>query len=77
MSVYFDNPHMMTNDPVPVILATDLGTSGMKVALITAQGKVLGWCARPIQLHLTADGGVEQSPEEWWQAFLSAASRAS
>src|SRR5512143_67365 len=58
-----------------VILAADLGTSGMKVALITTQGQVLGWEAQPIQLALTPDGGAEQSPEEWWQAFLAAARR--
>src|SRR5512142_3580889 len=58
-----------------LILAGDLGTSGMKVALITITGKVLGWETEPIRLILTPDGGAEQSPEEWWQAFLSAAGR--
>src|SRR6185369_14030471 len=58
-----------------LILAVDLGTSGMKVALITVSGRVLGWESEPIRLILTADGGAEQSPEEWWQAFLSAAGR--
>src|SRR5512147_1665311 len=59
----------------PTILAVDLGTSGMKVALITVSGRVLGWESEPVRLILTADGGAEQSPEEWWQAFLSAAGR--
>lgn len=59
----------------PSILAVDLGTSGMKVALITVSGKVLGWESEPVQLLLTPDGGAEQAPEEWWQAFLSAAGR--
>ncbi len=59
----------------PIILAVDLGTSGMKVALITVSGKVLGWEAEPIQLILTPDNGVEQSPDEWWNAFLSATKR--
>lgn len=58
-----------------LILAIDLGTSGMKVALITISGKVLGWEAEPVRLILTPDGGAEQSPDEWWQAFLSAAGR--
>lgn len=57
------------------ILAVDLGTSGMKVALITVGGKVIGWESEPVQLIITADGGAEQSPDEWWQAFLSAAGR--
>src|SRR5689334_18837593 len=59
----------------PIILAVDLGTSGMKVALITMSGKVLGWEVEPLQLLLTPDGGAEQSPEEWWGAFLSASKR--
>ena len=58
-----------------LILAVDLGTSGMKVALITINGKVLGWESEPVRLLITPDGGAEQSPEEWWQAFLSAAGR--
>ena len=59
----------------PLILAVDLGTSGMKVALITLSGKVLDWEAEPVRLLVTPDGGAEQSPEEWWEAFLSAAGR--
>lgn len=59
----------------PTILALDLGTSGMKVALITVSGKVIGWESEPVRLILTPDGGAEQSPEDWWQAFLSAAGR--
>src|SRR5215211_1173129 len=59
----------------PTVLSVDLGTSGMKVALITVSGRVLGWETEPVRLVLTPDGGAEQSPEEWWQAFLSAAGR--
>ena len=33
----------------PLILAVDLGTSGMKVALITVSGKVLGWEIEPVR----------------------------
>jgi xylulokinase len=63
----------MTNEKL--ILAVDLGTSGMKVALISVSGRVLGWEAEPVRLILTPDGGAEQSPDEWWAAFLSAAGR--
>ncbi|MBC7878614.1 MAG: FGGY-family carbohydrate kinase [Anaerolineales bacterium] len=59
----------------PIILAVDLGTSSMKVALITVSGKVLGWETEPIDLIVLSDGGVEQSPDQWWNAFLSAAKR--
>ena len=58
-----------------LILAVDLGTSGMKVALITVSGRVVGWEAEPLRLIITPDGGAEQSPEEWWQAFLAATGR--
>jgi len=58
-----------------LILAVDLGTSGMKVALITISGYVLGWESEPVRLIITPDGGAEQSPDEWWGAFLSAAGR--
>jgi xylulokinase len=58
-----------------IILAVDLGTSGMKVALITVSGKVLGWETESVRLIHTVDGGVEQSPDEWWDGFLSAAKR--
>ncbi|HSD84122.1 MAG TPA: FGGY family carbohydrate kinase, partial [Anaerolineae bacterium] len=60
---------------LPVILAVDLGTSSMKVALITTHGQVLGWESQPLGLTLTVDGGAEQSPEEWWQAFRATAQR--
>ncbi|MCL4528288.1 MAG: FGGY-family carbohydrate kinase [Chloroflexi bacterium] len=63
----------MTNEKL--ILAVDLGTSGMKVALITVSGKVIGWETGPVRLIITPDGGAEQSPEEWWRAFLSATGR--
>lgn len=65
----------MNETSEPGILAVDLGTSSMKVALISISGKVLGWEAVPIQLYLTPDGGVEQNPQEWWEAFLITSKR--
>ena len=59
----------------PLILAVDHGTSGMKVALITTGGSVLGWEAESVRLHVTPDGGAEQSPDEWWQAFITTSQR--
>src|SRR5512135_887757 len=65
----------MSDQPANVILSVDLGTSGMKVALITTHGQVLGWESQPVTLYLTSDGGAEQSPDEWWQAFITTAQR--
>jgi xylulokinase len=59
----------------PFILSIDLGTSGAKVALISAHGEVLGWEAQEVPLVLTPDGGAEQSPEDWWEAILTASHR--
>src|SRR5512136_2623892 len=67
--------HSMAEPNISVILAVDLGTSGMKVALITTHGQVLGWESQPIGLRLASDGGAEQSPEEWWQALITATRR--
>jgi xylulokinase len=65
----------MPESTEPVILAVDLGTSGVKVALITIYGHVLGWESESVALYLTPDGGAEQSPAEWWQAFMTATQR--
>ena len=65
----------MTSETRPVVLAVDLGTSAMKVALVTTHGQVLGWESQDITLQLTPDGGAEQSPDEWWRAFLDVSQR--
>jgi xylulokinase len=65
----------MMKEAEPLVLAVDLGTSSVKVALITVHGRVLGWESGPLALHVTPDGGTEQSPQEWWQVFLSTAGR--
>jgi len=38
-----------------LILAIDLGISGMKVALITVSGRVIGWESEPEQLIITPE----------------------
>ena len=54
----------------PCILAVDLGTSGCKSAIITITGKVLGWEFIEVPLHVLPNGGAEQDPRDWWNAFL-------
>ena len=65
----------MSTETSPLILAVDLGTSGLKIALVTMAGDVVGWESQALPLILSADGGAEQSPAQWWQAFLSAGCR--
>lgn len=57
------------------VLAVDLGTSGPKVALVAASGAVLDGDDEPTRLILTDDGGVEQDPDDWWQAITTATRR--
>lgn len=57
------------------ILAIDLGTSGAKAALVSGDGKVLDFEFEAIPLFLLANGGAEQSPEDWWEATKRAAKR--
>jgi xylulokinase len=58
----------MANEPC--FLAVDLGTSGCKSAIITLSGKVLGWEFQEVPLKVLPNGGAEQDPRDWWNAFL-------
>ncbi|GAA1770225.1 FGGY-family carbohydrate kinase [Luedemannella helvata] len=53
----------------PRVLAIDLGTSGMKAALVAADGTVTGWAERPVPLVVLPGGGAEQDPHAWWAAL--------
>jgi len=57
------------------ILAIDLGTSGPKVALVSAQGEILGSEFEETKLLLFSNGGAEQSPDDWWNAIQKAVKR--
>ena len=59
----------------PYILAVDLGTSALKTALISVSGKVVGWEVQDIPLYVLPDGGAEQNPSDWWEAFLTTSRR--
>jgi len=65
----------MKTDSTPLILAVDLGTSGIKVALVEINGGVLAWESQPVRLLVTPDGGAEQVPDEWWSALQQATHR--
>lgn len=52
------------------ILALDLGTSGLKLAVTTPRGEIVGSATEPYPLHLLAGGGAEQDPEDWWRAVV-------
>ncbi len=57
------------------MLAIDLGTSGLKVAVIGEAGATLGAGYVPLTTTHLPGGGAEQRAEQWWDA-LGVASRA-
>jgi xylulokinase len=58
------------------VLAIDLGTSGCKVAVVSLDGRVESFAFEPVATHLVDALGVEQDPEDWWQALVAATRRA-
>jgi xylulokinase len=51
------------------VLAIDLGTTGVKVAIVDDAGRVLGSAGEVLPIIPVARGGAEQDPEGWWQAI--------
>lgn len=50
------------------LLGIDIGTSGTKTALFTAEGKLLASATVGYPLAQPRPGWAEQHPEDWWQA---------
>ncbi len=57
------------------ILAIDLGTSAVKLALVSLAGEIGGWTVEPLPVRVMPDGGAEQDPEVWWEAVVAATHR--
>jgi xylulokinase len=58
------------------VLSIDLGSGGPKSAIVGDSGKVVASASERVGLKMLPHGGVEQNPEEWWQAAKIAAKRA-
>ena len=58
------------------VLAVDLGSTGVKVAVVDADGRVRSGAGEMLPLIVTADGGVEQDPGLWWEAIGRCSRRA-
>jgi xylulokinase len=54
------------------ILAIDLGTSSLKLALVSLRGEVAGFATRTLPISYLPNGGCEQDTETWWTALCSA-----
>ncbi len=66
----------MSSPPEPHVLAVDLGTSGPKVALISASGRITAATFEANEVLYLPGGGAEQRPEEWWRSIARGVRRA-
>lgn len=57
---------------MPHVLAIDLGTTSLKVAVVRDDGVVLALASRGLTMAYVDGGGVEQDANEWWQHVVSA-----
>lgn len=57
---------------MPYLLGIDIGTSGLKTAIITSEGVPLGTAYRGYDIHVPYKGYAEQDPETWWKAAVDA-----
>ncbi len=58
------------------LLGIDLGTSSVKVLLVTDTGQILGQGSAEYSIHHPQPNRSEQSPDDWWQATITAVRRA-
>lgn len=61
----------MSDSEKKYILAIDHGTGGPKTAIVSTHGDVIDWAFQEVPLHVEKGGGVEQDPEDWWNAILN------
>jgi xylulokinase len=54
---------------VSAVLSVDLGTTGIKVAVVDGDGRVRSTAGEVIPLEFVDDIGVEQDPRRWWDAL--------
>ena len=57
------------------VLCIDLGTSALKVALVSMAGEVVASEQETHQVTLLPGGGAEQNPRHWWDLITRASSR--
>lgn len=56
------------------VLALDLGTSGLKAAVISSRAAVVDSEVVPLGVSMLPGGGAEQNPADWWAAIVKATS---
>ena len=63
----------MSDSEKKYILAIDHGTGGPKTAIVSTHGEVVDWAFQEVPLLAEKGGGVEQDPNDWWNAILKTA----
>lgn len=59
------------------LLGIDIGTSAVKVLVVSETGEILAQASRTYPLSQPFDGWSEQNPDEWWAATTAAVREAS
>lgn len=63
----------MTSLPAdPLLIAIDLGTSSVKVILVTTDGEIVGRGSADYSIHHPHPQHAEQDPRDWWAAVVQA-----
>lgn len=62
----------MAVDPSPSVLAYDLGTGGLKAAVVSAEGQILAESFRGYETLFPHASWHEQRPDDWWAALTQA-----
>ncbi|MEA4888054.1 MAG: xylulokinase [Clostridiaceae bacterium] len=57
------------------LIGIDIGTSGVKVLAITADGSILASAVESYPLYTPQAGWAEQDPEDWWAGVMHALPR--
>jgi len=60
---------MTVSPDAPLVLAVDLGSSGIRVAAVDPDGRSHGAATRLLPMHFGAGGAAEEDPEEIWRAL--------
>jgi xylulokinase len=53
-----------------LFLGLDIGTSGVKAILVSADGSVVAAATTPLALSTPRPGWAEQHPDDWWRAAV-------
>jgi len=54
-----------------LLLGLDIGTSNIKAALATPDGRVVAQAQAPYPMQRPRPGWAEQNPEDWWQGVIA------